>query len=325
MATKQGDGIEQINAEMIGVWFEILATGAYLASVPQCTATLRRSHMQGAALWLPLSYFLMFLCVVMGTGIAVARAYGAYAIHGNQPPNPVSTYSDTSSPLVLIKNSLNVVVAMIFDVIMIYRTFILWSMNIWSIVVPTGLFIGGVAVGIWALWTLKETRYGVADIDAAVATRIREFFIITFALNLLCFGMMCYQIWRVQSELPDDCDGPCSVTRRVLEVLIESAGLYCAHLLALIVTDALSSNYFFVFLDPFPPVGASVFTMLILRGRRAEQYRDSRTSIASTIRFQRPPLSPAEVAINLERIGDAESSTGEGQGNKSARRDHDGT
>ncbi|KAI0764541.1 hypothetical protein BD413DRAFT_482523 [Trametes elegans] len=307
MPTKPGD-IHEANAHLIGTWLQLLATGAYFVYLPHCVLIMTKKVRQGLSPWLPAACFFIFVGTVLDFVVGLIRTYQGYAVHGSTPITPGDLYSNPSTPLSLIKNAMNVVVALLSDIIIVYRTFIVWNMNVWIILAPLGLFLGNTAVGIWAVWTLAQTSPGAIPILAAVSVRIRYFFIITFVLNLLCSGLICFKIWRIQSMVPRDGGVDRSSTSRVLELIIESAGIYCAHLFILIVTNGLSTNFFFMFLDPLPPVGAYVFSMLIVRARATNEERGT-TMASTTIQFRhtvstRQALSVG-VELDLERDVDA--------------------
>ncbi|KAI0657019.1 hypothetical protein C8Q70DRAFT_920445 [Cubamyces menziesii] len=302
--------ISEPNAHLIGLWIQLFVTGAYFLYLPHCTAILARKVRNGLSLWLPIACLLIFVSTALDFVVGLIRAYEAYSMHGAERPDPVAVYGSSSSRLSLMKNAMNIVVAIISDVIIVYRTYMVWNLSIWIILAPVGLLLGDTAIGIWAVWTLAQTKTGVNAIAAAVTVRIRYFFVITFALNLLCSGLICFKIWHVRSKVPQRVLNTSS-TRKVLEIVIESAGLYCAHLFILIVTNCVGTNYFFLFLDPLPAVGAYVFSMLIVRGARANSsYTDSSLSATTpTIIFRRSrggtrPATSAgvEVEIDLERI-----------------------
>ncbi|EIW55361.1 uncharacterized protein TRAVEDRAFT_74190 [Trametes versicolor FP-101664 SS1] len=305
----QGD-ISQINAHLIGLWLQLLATGAYFVYLPHCVAILVKKLRNGLSPWLPAACFFIFAATVLDFVVAIVRTYQGYAVTGTERPNPAAVYADPSSTLSLLKNAMNIVVAIISDAIIVYRAFIVWNMNYYVVLVPLGLLMGGTAVGIWAVWTLAQTGPGTIPILAAVSVRIRYFFIITFVLNILCSSMICYKIYSIQSKVSKEYNGERSATSRLLEIIIESAGFYCAHLLILIITNGVGTNYFFVFLDPLPPVGAYVFSMLIVSTKQNTENNGTTYASGTTIRFRgsrstRPPLTIG-VEIDLERVVDTD-------------------
>ncbi|KAI0676597.1 hypothetical protein C8Q78DRAFT_34271 [Trametes maxima] len=277
-------GILVPNAHLVGLWLQMLATGAYFVYLPQCVSFLRKKLRQGLSLWLPAACALMFVTTVIDLVVEMVRGYHAFSVKGKEPPNPALFYADPATPESLLKNALNVVVAVVSDGIIVYRTFIVWNMNLAVVLVPTATVFANIAIGIWAMWTLSRTEPGDALVLAAVTARIRVFFVLTFCVNALCAGLICYKIWRVHALARRVADG--SVTGNVLEIVIESAALYCAYLFCLIVSSSVGSNVFFIFLDPLPPVTAVIFSMLIVRAHTgAPRPAPSRTQERSTIHF----------------------------------------
>ena len=59
--------------------------------------------------------------VVVGQDLVVEmiRGFHAFAIHGTALPNPSAFYANAAAPESLVKNALNVIVAVISDMIMV--------------------------------------------------------------------------------------------------------------------------------------------------------------------------------------------------------------
>ncbi|KAI0332883.1 hypothetical protein GY45DRAFT_1245882 [Cubamyces sp. BRFM 1775] len=310
MSTKPED-ISEPNVHLIGLWMQLFITGAYFLYLPQCTVIIARKVRNGMPFWLPIAGFLIFVSTTLDFAVGMLRAYEAYSMHGAERPDPVAVYGDSSSRLSVLKNTSNIVVATILDAVIVYRTYMVWNRSIRVVLVPVALLLGDTAMAAWAVWTLAHTEPGVNAIVAAVTVRVRYFFIITFMLNLMCSGLICFKIWYVRSNVPQQFLNTSS-TGRVLEVIIESAGIYCTHLFLLILTNVLGTNCFFLFLDPLPAVGAYVFSMLIVRGARANiAYQDSSSSaMAPSIVFRQsgggtqPTVTSVgvEADIDLERV-----------------------
>lgn len=51
--------------------------------------------------------------------VAIIRTYQGYAVTGTERPNPAAVYADPSSTLSLLKNAMNIVVAIISDAIIV--------------------------------------------------------------------------------------------------------------------------------------------------------------------------------------------------------------
>ncbi|RPD53171.1 hypothetical protein L227DRAFT_406513 [Lentinus tigrinus ALCF2SS1-6] len=255
------------NARFLGLWLELFATGAYFVYLSQCVDIVRSKLREGMSLWLPFVCALMFVNTMLVVISNMIAAYEAFSSAGpGQEINPWNVYADVGSTLSEVKSAATVFFAIISDLIIVYRTFVVWGSRIRVVLVPIALLLGG--IGIWSAWSLAQTDADDDPIYATVSIRARYLFIVTFALNVLCAGLICWKIWDVLSELSAHISttgrGP---TSRAFEVIIETAALYCTNLLGLVVSDFVGSNLFFVFLDLLPPVTALAFTILIVRTR----------------------------------------------------------
>ncbi|KAI0720817.1 hypothetical protein C8T65DRAFT_632908 [Cerioporus squamosus] len=282
------------NAELIGLWFQLLATGAYLTYFPQCIAVFSKSNGKRSSVWLQVACYFIFLSAIADQVLALIRTYQAFAVHGGQRPDPTAYYADPANPLAAAKNSFNIVLTLISDVIIVYRTFVLWSYNVYVIILPVAAILANVALGVLVIVALLQVESGDNLIRSDISVRIRYYFVLTFIVNVYCAGFICWKIWRVKSRVSRNIsarDGSSggSYSNHVLEVIIQSAGFYCAHLLVLIITDAVGTNAFFIFLDPVPPVAAIIFSMLIVRARRHN------STSSNTIGSMSSPTSPARL------------------------------
>ncbi|KAI0739193.1 hypothetical protein C8Q80DRAFT_1124551 [Daedaleopsis nitida] len=277
------------NAQYLGFWLQLFVTGGYIVYLQRCAwILLNRRRDNRLSLWLPGVCVIMFVITMLGLVANSVGAYRAWSVKSDlKPPNPTLVYSDVASTTALIKDGGTVALALISDCIMVR---------------PATRLIK--SLGIWSQWTLSRTKFGIDPIAQDIGTSARDFFAVTFAVNLLCAGMICWKIWRVHSQIPTEVarlGG--SPTAHVFEVIIQTAALYCAHLLVLVVTDRIGTNVFFVFLPPLPPVTALVFTVLIVRAHRTNE---SPTSMM-TIRFI-PPSESMGIDPSARSVsGDLES------------------
>ncbi|KAI0760067.1 hypothetical protein C8Q74DRAFT_1208800 [Fomes fomentarius] len=307
------DDILNPNAHLVGLWLQIFFTGAYFVYLPQCLLILRRKMRDGLSLWMPITCFVMFIIVILDLVVEVIRGYQALAVSGPKGAilaDPAAFWANPATTGSMIKNTVTIVLAIISDCIMVYRTYIVYNMNWLVIVAPVGLLLGDIGVGILASWTLAQTATGGNLIQTEVSRRFTQFFIITFCLNVICAILVCWKIRDVTSQVASTRVRGDRTTSRVFGVVIETAAFYCAHLTALIVSDGIGSNVFFIFLDSLPPVTALVFTMLIVRTRTEANGRQPITTTGlSTMRSfwkNRRDRTHAQnsmgVQINLERV-----------------------
>ncbi|KAI0739181.1 hypothetical protein C8Q80DRAFT_1275332 [Daedaleopsis nitida] len=280
-----------VNAQYIGLCVQLFVTGAYLVYAYRCAQILRKKSSEdklSLRLWLPGVCVLMFSITITVQIVNMIDAYEAWSVKSaTGRPNPTPIYADVASTMSLIKDCGTVALALISDFIMVYRTFLVWGMRIRAILIPGILLLADIAMGVWSQYTLSRTRFGNDPIVEDIAISARYFFAVTFAVNILCAGMLCWKIWHVHSLVPAEVSSMGrSPTARVFEVMIQTAALYCAHLLILVVTDRIGSNVFFVFLHPLPPVTALVFTVLIVRAHPAKD--DRPPTVTTSIHFTPP-------------------------------------
>ncbi len=191
--------------------------------------------------------------------VEMYRGYHAFSVSGPKGgtlPNPSAFYANAATPESLVKNSITVSLAIISDVIIVYRTFIVWNFNYLVVLIPIGLLFGDIgtqtaasvatvrsgltctpsttpspplpppahahtALGIWSTWTLSRTKVGDVLILADVSVRVKYFFVITFVLNALCASLICWKIWRINSRVSQAASSD-RTTSRVFEVVIET-------------------------------------------------------------------------------------------------------
>ncbi|KAI0716339.1 hypothetical protein C8Q76DRAFT_723817 [Earliella scabrosa] len=313
--------ISVATAHLFGLWLQIFATGAYCVYLIQCIPVLRRRFRENRSLWLPIASGLIFAITVTALATDMDTALRAYAIHGDGRPDPVTVYTHSASPVSLAKNAVIVIMSIISDAIIVYRTYVIWNSTFSVVVIPIGLLLTDVALGSWSVWTLAQTANDNDPIEAAVTLRVRYYFILTLCLNLWCAILICWKIWRVSSRIPEDISGLSKQrpTMRVFEIIVETASFYCAHLIAIIVTNCIESNTFFLLLDPLPPVTALVFSMIIVRASSGNRYGETTGHISTSLRFwtttdsardttndQHGPGLPSAVTVELRptRSGD---------------------
>ncbi|KAJ8454217.1 hypothetical protein ONZ51_g13159 [Trametes cubensis] len=264
--------LNESNAFLVGTWLQLIAMGAYLVYLPQCAVLVMKKFKRDRSFMVPVTCLLFFAAAMTDLVLSLVMAHEAYYIHGSQLPNPDAIYGDPAATLSLIKNAATVFIVILSDSIIIYRAFVLWDRNHFVIIVPTGLFLCDVAFGILTVWTLAKASRG-DDIDTVAAGLARTFFIITFVLNLLCSAMICYKLWLVFSLFPVGYVAGPSAAAQLFDVLVQSAALYCATLLLIIVTNCVKSNLFFVFLGPLSSIAAYVFSAILVGGWRQRAWK----------------------------------------------------
>ncbi|KAI0630958.1 hypothetical protein C8Q77DRAFT_173882 [Trametes polyzona] len=206
-------------SELVGLWLQLLMTGAYLVYFTQCVTILRRRMRDGVSFALPIACGVIFVVTLADMVLALCRAHQAFAVNGTRLPDPEAYYANASTPLCVTKNALETVMTLVSDMIIAYRTYLIWDVKPLVILFPAGLLMTNVGLGVWFLWTLRR-----ADDPATIAlveTRMRYFFILTLCLNLFCGGMICWRIWT-RSRGAAQYRQTEGLTRCVLETILQT-------------------------------------------------------------------------------------------------------
>ncbi|KAH9946374.1 uncharacterized protein BXZ73DRAFT_95872 [Epithele typhae] len=280
------EGLSSENAHLIGLLADTLATGVYIAYLPQSVLVLRRKWRAGASLWLPLSCAIIFVLAMADSWTQLVLGYTAFSVPpGESFANPHAVIIDIGSHVNLAKGVFTAALAMFSDLIIVHRTLVVCDYNLIVAFFTVGLLLASYALSAWSVWTEFQTgTVSVGILAAEVSIRVKYFFILTFALNILCAALISWKIRCVTRKTSRHTHGA-SPLSSVISLVIETAAIYCANLLALIVTDLIQSNAFFIFLQVLPAVNALTYTMLMVRTSAAARSDPSTTVMSTHIRF----------------------------------------
>ncbi|KAI0630962.1 hypothetical protein C8Q77DRAFT_1062410 [Trametes polyzona] len=240
--------ISVANAEFIGLWLQLVVVGAYLVYLPQCVLILKRRFWEGLSRYLAAACAVILMIVSTNTVFAMIRAYQAFAPHGHGPPDPERYYENTSTPLCLIKNSLEIVMSIVSDLIIVYRTFIVWDVNSLAFAFPICLLGLNIGLGTWSLRTMSQVKPGGPVSMLDVTEQCCYFMITTFSMNLFCGVMICWRIWSTNRDASQKkrFSALHGLARRVFET---ATAVHCVILFAIFLTGSLNTNVFFIFID----------------------------------------------------------------------------
>ncbi|KAJ3529271.1 hypothetical protein NM688_g7876 [Phlebia brevispora] len=189
-------------AELIGTYLETLTYGVYLVVFYKCLTVLGAKYVDGRPTCILLCTALsIFALVTVHLIMDILRAVEAYTTHMDVPYAPIYYYAVVRRDLDLIKSGCYIATTIIADGIITYRTHIVWARNFKLTLIPFLLVLADIGTGTYALWLLNETKPGDNALLSEVTIRVRYFYAVTLALNLLCSGLISFKIWRVQREV----------------------------------------------------------------------------------------------------------------------------
>ncbi|EIM81954.1 uncharacterized protein STEHIDRAFT_171577 [Stereum hirsutum FP-91666 SS1] len=289
--------INEVNAELLGLYLLLITYGIYLVVFFQCVLVFRRRSLDGhhGTLWLPVATILIFVVAAIHLVTSLIRAWEAFSFKADGISTAVKVFQGVASLPSLLKNASFIAQTILTDAIMVYRTYVVWGLNWEIVIIPLALLCADIAMGTWSMFTLARTGVNGDPIVAEVVVRVKYFYIVTLALNVMCSALISWRIWRVESEAKlvtakengNRRPEPGMRIGMVINVIVESAAVYCACLVVLIATAALNSDVMFAILDFMPHLMAIIFSLIIIRAAKEKTYPKTHTSMAGTMQFMR--------------------------------------
>lgn len=274
-----GPGVEET---LIGIFFEVLLYGAFCVVAYECAGALRARAQANKTHWyMTFTFVALFVMITMRTVVDFKRTIISFT-------NPSDTGAiDLGMPKSvesIMTNTLLVAITVVADAFLIYRVFVVWRNNFLIIVVPVLLCMGTTGGGVYVIWALCN-----ADIKNGVGAflRVNEAFTIflyfTLSANGLCTVLIAGRILWVRRNSSGARASRGDAVSRLLALIVESAAVYSAVLIAEIVAIARGSPTSFTFINLIGPLVGIVFSYIIIRAARNSHPLDT-TSAVNTSR-----------------------------------------
>jgi len=119
----------------------------------------------------------------------------------------------------------------------------------------------------WFSAPIKAYVTNTNNIDlvaSVVMSKTAVALLFTFSLNFICAALISWRIYRDTSPLPAY-GGSGIQLSRIPEIVLQSAGVNCAVLIAIIISSFVRTNFMIIILNFYPSLSAIVFSLLILR------------------------------------------------------------
>ncbi|KAJ3526251.1 hypothetical protein NM688_g8282 [Phlebia brevispora] len=242
-------------AELIGTCMEMIGYGAYLIIFIECVRVLYKKYQRGRSagyLWIVAGT--IFCLCTSHLIIDIVRIMAAFTGNMGTPNAPAAYYGDVNSPLDVAKTAVYCTVTLISDALIVYRLFLVWNRNYFIAVVPALAFFADIGTSTWFIVSLHQVLPGDNVLIANVTVRAKYFYIVTLILNVLCTFGISYKIWMIQRGVSDYAVGSASRMTRIIAVIVESAAIYSAWLIALIITSVVGESALFILLNSISPV-----------------------------------------------------------------------
>ncbi|KAI0714622.1 hypothetical protein C8Q76DRAFT_795482 [Earliella scabrosa] len=199
--------------------------------------------------------------------VNIVRQYeGFVSIGPDLPGGPDQYFSNVSRATLIAKSCLYHMQTLIFDGVVIYRTYVVWA-RLDVVVLPFLAWCGLLAVCIGTNVSCA-TASGSARADDPFANPtgrwIAATYSMTFILNFSATGLLAWRIWTISRRTePFTYRG--SSLRPLMRVVLESGALYSLTVLAALVLFLARSNGVYVVLDMISPIISIAFNMIVVR------------------------------------------------------------
>ncbi|KAJ7693979.1 hypothetical protein B0H14DRAFT_3044588 [Mycena olivaceomarginata] len=166
-----------------------------------------------------------------------------------------------------------VLVTVVADMFIVFRTFVVWGRCWTAIIIPSLLLLANLVVAILALATFSganTTLWSAVDWMNALIS-------LTLCTNVVCTGLIAFRIIHTyrQVALIISRNAGRPESTRILSIIIESAAIYTAVLVATLVVARLRGFAIFILMD--------CFLYIIIRVSRGTSYGDVKIHETPTI------------------------------------------
>ncbi|KAG7444135.1 uncharacterized protein BT62DRAFT_934310 [Guyanagaster necrorhizus] len=218
-------------------------------------------------------------------------------------------YLDLSNPLQAAKTAIYVTLTLVGDGFVIYRCFIVWNRK-WYIVPGPLLLLCGTAVGgFGATVAFSRAAPGAEVFLPNIVPWITSFISMTLSTNVVCTSLITYRILSIQRAVRGVIQ--VNLGHSALMMVVESAAVYSASVLSLMITYTLGSNAQYTVLDLTSPLIGITFTVIILRVSLGISSRDL-TALSQSGQDRSAPQSfslnrRTPVAVNVSHLVEMDS------------------
>ncbi|CAL1703357.1 unnamed protein product [Somion occarium] len=244
------------------LWSLLHMISVYLTLLPQGLIVLLGNGLRGKIV----KYF--FATLLIST---LAITIVAFTTRSGDVDFANQYYGITSSSLNLLKMAGYVIITIVMDALIVFRTFVIWNRSWKIIIVPGVLLCADTAKSIWYICTLSLSGSVAPDGVDSPRLQLVSFFALIWGLNVICTGLIAFKIGRSQWVLNKFKASGDQRLRRAFSLIIESAAIYSLLLFVALILAIAGSNGLYIVFDMLPPMIGIIFLYVILRGSKNNQ------------------------------------------------------
>ncbi|KAJ7810329.1 hypothetical protein B0H13DRAFT_544384 [Mycena leptocephala] len=272
---------------LVGAILETLAYGLYLPYFLQSLQVIlaRRNDKGNVPIRLLLTSLVLFVLITMRMVLDNKAVVEAFT---NDPTTPIAAdiYLENFGNGAMFRTGTYIALTIVADIFIVYRVYAVWGGSFIVTALPFILAIADIVTGALLIQVIRELAAGSSPDGKNVSTHATVFYSFTLALNVVSSFLISLQIYLTKRRVEGLTLMP-SVLGTTMTILIESAAIYSACLVAMIVPTVQGNNVQYVVLSVMPGIVGIAFSLIIVRIGSGLSSESSVGLPQSDIRFAR--------------------------------------
>ncbi|KIY65350.1 hypothetical protein CYLTODRAFT_379537 [Cylindrobasidium torrendii FP15055 ss-10] len=269
------------DASLMGAFAQAVLFGLYLNVACTCTRLLWRRHKERRTHHhLVITHVILFCLITFRCFTVIVRS-----IYERWHIKSAVIVLDLGSSWGLAANVPWVLTILVSDTFLIYRIVVVWQRYFWAVIFPVLLLLADAGSGVYFIVSLTSYTEDQSVFAQNLGTSTRMFCSFTAALNILCTGLLAYRIVDVQRRVAFEDAHLKKGMSNIMALVVESASLWTAISVCIIVTISIQNYLEFLFMDVSCPTIGLVFGSIIIRVSSGSSHGDDDKEESRPIQF----------------------------------------
>ncbi|KAJ7487256.1 hypothetical protein B0H11DRAFT_2230577 [Mycena galericulata] len=246
---------------LIGAILEDMAYGLYLSYFFQgLQVILGRKKISVPLLLTSLVLVFLITMRMVLDNLAVVAAFT------NDPltPNAADIYLESFGNGAMFRTGTYIALTIVADIFVVYRVYAVWGGSFVTAAVPSLLAVADIVTGALLIQAIRELASGSSPDGKNVATHATVFYAFTLSLNVICTFLISLRIYMTKRRAAGVIVSSLDLST-TMSIVVESAAIYSACLIAMIVPTVLGNNVQYVILSMMPGIVGIAFSLIIVR------------------------------------------------------------
>ncbi|KAF7979754.1 hypothetical protein HWV62_41142 [Athelia sp. TMB] len=233
---------DEITTHLFAVLITSFAYGIAACLFVQSIMTMvRRRRLTGQVSWtLAIPSVAIFIFASVNALGIWAYFYWAILVY---PGGPQAYFGLVRTPCKTAYQTGQLGAIMLTDLLMIYRTYILWDSNFYSIVIPCLTFVATFISGVIFVHIEHVLAVTTSIFEPSITRWTISFLLCSFATTVYSTGLIAYRLWNMDRKIRAvGVSTRPSVGYRIAAILVESAAIYSTMHLLYAILYLLKSN-----------------------------------------------------------------------------------